>query len=356
MCLQMPTKIWGISDNRAGHLAQVQAVLQLLPFKNSLFILQNSLWGKFNYSTFPLGVRKKDIIAFKERLKQETPEVLLVIGRRNLSIALYLKRIIRKVNANIKLIFLMPPGINSHKDIDYIFMHRYKMSKKVNYHSNVIPLDFSPAKLVSNTSTLINSDIDKKNLSNRDLVKVLQKNNLKLHNIKINKPYIGVIIGGAAKGVCWNIKVASVLCNYLNNLAIKNNASLFITTSRRTGDKISYFIQNQLKGNFFWQFNPNDKYNPYLDIITTSDILVVTAETTSMIADCITLNPIAKVLLFDDIRFKGKRFKPFRNFLYNNNYAASLKDGNLSLKELLPQNKSKNSAYFIANFITNLIN
>lgn len=331
----MAIKILAISDNKPGHLSQIQSVLDVLKVKNKIYVLKNSLLGKISFP-LPLGVKKSKVDEIINNLKNNIPNIILVVGRRNLSIALYLKNIIKLHNPNVKLVFLMPPGILNHKSIDFIFMHCYKMKNHVKYSNNIIPIEFSPARLT------LNKDIQsyKGFLEGKSKV----------------KPYIGVIIGGKAKGVVWNKKIANILCKAIKALQKKNNGYLFVCNSRRTGSKISMFIENNLPENSsFYRFNdPN--HNPYLDIVTKSNILVVTAESTSMIADCITLNENAKVLIFNPKEFKAKRFNSFIEFLYRNNFAKSLNNGNIDLKNIEKQNKKDNTAYFVASFLNTILN
>lgn len=330
----MAIKILGISDNKPGHLSQIQSVLEVLNVKNKLYILNNSALGKIGFS-LPLGVKKSKLNEIITNLKNNIPNIILVIGRRNLSLALYLKKIIKLQNSNVKLVFLMPPGTLKHKNIDFIFMHRYKMTGNVNYSNNIVPIDFSPARLSLNQSTQTNQSF------------LEAKSNL--------KPYIGVIIGGKAKGVVWNKRVASILCSSIKELQRINKGYLFVCNSRRTGSKISTFIENNLPENSsFYRFN--NPINPYLDIVTKSNILVVTAESTSMIADCITLNKKAIVLIFNPKEFNAKRFNNFIDFLYKNNFAANLNNGKLNVNNISAQDKKNNEAYFIVNFLKTILN
>ncbi|MGV3278450.1 ELM1/GtrOC1 family putative glycosyltransferase [Rickettsiales bacterium LUAb2] len=333
----MQTKIWAISDNRAGHLSQIEGVLQKLNSSHKLFVLNNSIWGKLNFAFYPFGVKKNILKKFTDLIKQnDTPDLILVIGRRNLSVSLYLKKILIKNNKKIKLVFLMPPGVKEYQSVDFIFKHRYKMQNKNFNNPKIIPIDFSPSKLQYNT-------VDNSN---------------KITNlIDLKPPYIGVIIGGNAKGAKLSKENIDLFIEALTNLLIINGGSLLITTSRRTGKEAISFIKQKLANipHFLWNYNHNNSNNPYTQILNIADILVVTGESTSMIADCIFLNKSTPVLIFDHKNFVGTRFSKFNQFLYQNNYAIPLETGKIDISNIVKPQKVENSSIKIAKFIESIL-
>lgn len=336
----MQTKIWAITDNRTGHIAQMEGVLELIPQKHRLFKIKGSFLGKCSFSLQPLGVSTKVKQGFLRLLKQNNiPEVIVVIGRRNLSLSLYLKRKILQLNKSVKVIFLMPPGKYS-KNIDFIYTHSYKKNPSKKYSDNIGFLDFPPSKF---------------NLKKDDKDIEVIKKEISLLN-SANTSYIGVLVGGKAKGVSWNKESIKILARSLKKLANVSNSTLIIVTSRRTGIKESEYLKEQLKGVPYIFNSFNDEHNMYKDVLKIADILVVTGDSTSMIADCITITKNTPLLIFDDSIFTGGgkgRFTKFHKFLYKNNYAVPLKDGNV--KCIIKSNKTTNSAYIVAKKIQNII-
>ena len=100
------------------------------------------------------------------------------------------------------------------------------------------------------------------------------------------------------------------MANQLIDAAHECGGSLAVTTSRRTETESAKILRERLKAVplFFWDDIDQMEENPYLGILATADVIVVTSDSRSMISEaCATGKP---VYVFD----VGERNKKFRRF------------------------------------------
>jgi len=101
-------------------------------------------------------------------------------------------------------------------------------------------------------------------------------------------PYVMALVGGATKRHRWNREVARRLGEDLCTFAQTVGGSVFAVTSRRTGADAAQALQEGLGPSVSvhrWQ--PEQKDNPYLAYLALADVLVVTGESESMLAEAV---------------------------------------------------------------------
>ncbi len=99
-------------------------------------------------------------------------------------------------------------------------------------------------------------------------------------------PRIAVLIGGSSKAYTLTPEIMRKLCAQLGDV----NGSLMITPSRRTGADNVKILKDSLPGAYIYDGNGD---NPYFAMLALADIILVTADSTSMISDaCSTGKPV----------------------------------------------------------------
>tara|TARA_R110002095_G_scaffold62208_1_gene52520 strand:- start:2526 stop:3485 length:960 start_codon:yes stop_codon:yes gene_type:complete len=101
-------------------------------------------------------------------------------------------------------------------------------------------------------------------------------------------PRVAVLIGGSSKAYTMSEDITHKLAQDLTKI----DASLMITCSRRTGDGNQAILKAALdnKGHYFWDGTGE---NPYMALLAWADIILVTADSASMLSEsCTTEKPV----------------------------------------------------------------
>lgn len=102
------------------------------------------------------------------------------------------------------------------------------------------------------------------------------------------RPRVALLIGGSSKQHVLDAEDATSLGRKVLEQAKAAGGSLFAVTSRRTGEEAITALQASLQGDahlHVWKAREND--NPYWDYLAAADILIVTGESESMLADAV---------------------------------------------------------------------
>ena len=103
---------------------------------------------------------------------------------------------------------------------------------------------------------------------------------------KAPHPWIAVLVGGSTQRHCLDAKTARDMGEKIHAFAHEGGGSLFITTSRRTGPQATKALQAALRHpSYIHQWQPGQQDNPYFAYLALADVLVVTGESESMLAE-----------------------------------------------------------------------
>lgn len=102
---------------------------------------------------------------------------------------------------------------------------------------------------------------------------------------QIPRPHVVILVGGSTKRHQWNAAVAGRLGKEVREFAAGIGGSVLAVTSRRTGPEATAALQAALSGHHVHEWQPEQKENPYLAYLATADVLVVTGESESMLAE-----------------------------------------------------------------------
>lgn len=99
-------------------------------------------------------------------------------------------------------------------------------------------------------------------------------------------PRIVVLVGGVTKRHRWDADIARRFSENVHAFASTLHGTIFLVTSRRTGTNIVPALQAPFGDSVhLHQWQPEQKSNPYLAYLALADVIVVTGESESMLAE-----------------------------------------------------------------------
>lgn len=103
-------------------------------------------------------------------------------------------------------------------------------------------------------------------------------------------PQVMLIVGGATKRHQWTANIARQLGKDVHDFALTAGGSVFAITSRRTGAEAAAALAKGLgTTTAVHQWQPGQKENPYWAYLACADVLVITGESESMLAEAAAL-------------------------------------------------------------------
>jgi uncharacterized protein len=100
---------------------------------------------------------------------------------------------------------------------------------------------------------------------------------------KLKSPVIAVLIGGTSKRMRFNQADALKMAIDLKTFSVRNEVSLAISVSRRTGEKIVRTLKQVLVGERIYYWDGQGE-NPYYAMIAGSEAVIVTSDSVNMIS------------------------------------------------------------------------
>ncbi len=249
-----------LADSIMGHANQALGVAEKsgLPFVEvrtefGIFSrIPNSIMGAHVYGL------KGDSLKNVKAVLELRPDIVISAGRRTAPVARWIKR----HNPHIKLVHIMNPQ-SGIRDFDLIACP---------YHDR-LPSGYNIYRILLAPHRLNRADFPYPEQEK-----------------KISK--IGVLLGGGTSKAGYLPDEIARFARMLIEMAALYDASLSITSSRRTGGKVEEVLDQALKGKInydFYKYSPS-RDNPYQNILKTSDALVVTGDSISMISEAIFTN------------------------------------------------------------------
>jgi uncharacterized protein len=191
------------------------------------------------------------------------PDILITSGRKSIAVHRYLKK---QSKQNIFSIHIQDPKI-SPNEFDLIFVPRHDdLAAKFFDYKHVHVTNFAINRLSSKIFEIA-KDKWAKTLSHYPTLRM------------------AVMIGGTSKIQHLSLERTKILGDTLHQLAKKMGFSLMITASRRTPDECRDYLRERLShlpNILFWD---GDGDNPYHGFLAHADYVLVTSDSTSMIAD-----------------------------------------------------------------------
>ena len=106
------------------------------------------------------------------------------------------------------------------------------------------------------------------------------------HLAALPRPLTAVLVGGATRPFRFDAEEARRLAAELLALQAREGGSLYVTTSRRTGEAAAAALEEALAGRaHVFRFRPGAPDNPYFGLLAHADRFVVTGDSVSMMVE-----------------------------------------------------------------------
>ncbi|MCY4401983.1 MAG: ELM1/GtrOC1 family putative glycosyltransferase [Candidatus Poribacteria bacterium] len=146
-------------------------------------------------------------------------------------------------------------------------------------------------------------------------------------------PVIGILLGGTDPHETITVEDAKKLHKTCDSAAKKSNVQILLTTSRRTPTDVSNYLKSKLVDVdwcplFIEPDTPTALDDPYQTILSVSDLLIVTADSFSMVCEAATSG--RKVIVLSLTQKSWKQHKRYEVYRYMQDdailYVCNLKD------------------------------
>jgi uncharacterized protein len=252
-------RVWLLLDDRPGHATQVKGLAQKMGWVampidlkfNRLNWLPNPLLGG---SLLSLGARDR------QKLRAPYPEIVVGMGRRSVPIARWIKR---QSGGASRIVLLGRKAMGSTSDIDFSVSC---------VHFNQIPRDGLFELVVPPTQ------VDRETL---EAARVLRPNPISA----LKHPRVVLLVGGPTVQHRFDERDASELASAISATTSQLGGELAIVTSRRTPAAAVEAMRRAVPHVHLHVWSKDTKDNPYLSYLAHADLLAVTGESESMIAE-----------------------------------------------------------------------
>ncbi len=261
--LRRDPSVWTLTGDKPGQNTQVLGLAKSigLPFTTkrlrfrSIANLHGRLTGKIRASRFGIEISNSDA------LRRPWPDLIISAGWRSTRVA----RWIQKQNSGRTQLILLGRKSCSHlypTDISVVCSH-YRLPPH--------------PRRINITTPITSVSIERLEAGARNCMHLVRDS---------PHPWIMVFLGGATDRKKIDAKSAYHMGARIRSLASKLNGKVFATTSRRTGDAAAKaFISGLGSPHFVYTWRPDEADNPYMGYLALADILIVTGESESMLAE-----------------------------------------------------------------------
>ena len=253
-------RVWVLAGRRVGDATQAIALAERLGWPFAIKTLDFSgprRGGPNHWQGRTLRGLSKEA---RDALTPPWPDLLISVGRRSVPVA----RWIAQHNPEAKLVHLGRPRLPLRYFDLVIATPQYAMRDAPN--------------LLRIPSPIHRIDAARLDAGSRKLAPLVAH---------LPRPYLTVLVGGRAGPYRFDPEVAQELARACLAEVAREQGSLLVTTSPRTGAEASAALAEALQGAphylHLWRENPPD--NPYFGLLGLADRIVVTSESVSMMAE-----------------------------------------------------------------------
>jgi len=257
--------VWAVLSDKAGDNAQVEAVIERLPWpvaRRTLVFKKPFRKGKppFLASLYHVDKAKSDALV------PPWPALVLTIGRRPAMAAMWIRK---QSQRRTKIVLFGRPKRDPSEFALIVASAQFSVPAAGNVVETTLPL----------------MRIDARKLAEAEATWAPRL-------AALPRPLIAVLVGGATRPYAFGAAEARELIDRARGYA--TGGTLYATTSRRTGQAAVAALRAALPaGAPFWQWGDREA-NPYLGLLACADGFVVTGDSMSMITEVARLNrPLA---------------------------------------------------------------
>lgn len=252
-------RVWLVIGDKLGDNAQVEVVADALGWpveRRNLRFRQRYIYGKprFRPSLYHIDEQNSD------DLEPPWPDLILTIGRRPSMAALWIKR---QSGGRTKLVIIGRPKKYIDEFDLVIGTPQYRLPQR----DNIVNMDLP----------LMRADSRRLESEGEDWRAVMES---------LPRPITAVLVGGQTRPFRFDAAAAEELLYRVTQTPGTSEGTLYITTSRRTPEKVVRTIESLLPGNarfFRWESGRSD--NPYYGLLAWADRFVVTGDSISMMVE-----------------------------------------------------------------------
>ena len=280
--------VWALEAFRAGDNTQVLALAEALPYPvrriKPKYRRFEALINWPHLGGHLLGWKRESAA----ELKQPWPDLVITAGRRNEAAARWIQE---QSGGKTKIVHLGRPW--GQLDVSDLIVSppQYRLPAR----DNVLEIE-APLHRVTADRLARESEAWKDKIADHA------------------RPFIAVLVGGDSGSYILDRLASERLAEELNSLAKAEDATLLITTSRRTRPDAVEGLRSRLQAPYvLYEWKEDAAANPYFGFLGLADSIVVTGDSVSMITEaCATGKP---VYLFDvgtGENSMRRALKPFR--------------------------------------------
>lgn len=251
MSIKCPPILWIATEGLKGTENQCIGVAEALGIQP--IIKKITLRHPWKLLSPYLGL--ESTLTFSEPLTSPWPDILIASGRKSIAASRYIKKHSKGKTFTIQI---QDPRVNP-KQFDLVAVPEHDPTRG----ENVIVTVATP---------------------NRITAEKLEEAKTEFAPLFSHLTYkrVATLIGGSTKRHKFTNDEAQALAEKLSPLS-----GLMITTSRRTGDEATAILKDKLNkpDNYFYD---GTSPNPYMAMLATADVILVTADSTSMISEAAT--------------------------------------------------------------------
>jgi len=260
-------RVWVVVSDKAGDNAQVDAVVERLPWPveyRRLLFKKPFIKGKppFFASLYHVDKTRSDALA------PPWPDLVITIGRRPAMAAMWIRR--QSGDRTRIVLFGRPKRRLKHFAL-VVVSAQFQVPDAPNVISVTLPL----------------MRIDQVRLKRESA-------HWKAHFERLPRPVIAVLVGGATRPFIFDADSAAELIRLARSYS-GTTGSLYVTTSRRTPTAAIAALQDHVsEHDRFYEWSAAATDNPYFGLLAHADGFVVTGDSMSMITEVARLNrPLA---------------------------------------------------------------
>ncbi len=251
---------WVLVDDRPGHTTQAVGLAQALgwPYQTkavdfwALNRVSNHLLRASSWSMRPSS---------RAQLKPPWPDLVISMGRRTAPVARWIQK---RSGGKTRLVQLGRKGANNPEPFDLtIVCQHFRFPPHPKRLHVLLPIT---------------------RVRQPDLAAAAQEWSALFGDLP--RPWVSLIVGGSTSQHQLAPADAASMARNVNEYARGLGGSPAVVTSRRTGAAVTDAMLAQLPpGTPIYRWRPDDPQNPYLGHLAQADILVVTGESESMLAE-----------------------------------------------------------------------
>ena len=251
--------VWLLIDDRPGHATQVKGLAREMDWKSQLINLKFNCLNRLPNPLLGGSLLSLSSDSAKE-LQPPYPHIVVGMGRRIVPVARWIKK---QSGGSTRIVLLGRKAVGKASDIDYLVSC---------IHFNQLPRDNFFELVVPPTQVNCESLNDAKDARPNPIE-------------SLRHPRVVLLVGGPTVQHFFDETDAGELASKTLRAVKDLGGGLAIVTSRRTPATTVAAMRGAAPGALIHEWQSGAKDNPYLSYLAHADLLAVTGESESMIAE-----------------------------------------------------------------------